>query len=528
MTDFKISNDLIVLGSQKFGLAPASAGTLRFQYSDDIRFRNANNDGDLIVLAFGESNIMELGGADIERIDIARDVIVSGEFQVDHAGSALSIRNTSSSRAFDVSTSGTEQVTVGFNLDRSAAVVDRFRLLGSNLSVDSTVGFSHAVLLEGQARTAGSVNHDASWRMYVEPLTTTAFDGQSVFKITAEIDTGGPTTVFTLSDTGDLTVPGALAVSGAGPHAIAGTPSGIIGLLISETFTSDGSATLASGVFITQTLVGASGDTTSLTGTTFVSAITTQTETESIANISQVEMNEPFITDNLTGNITNAQTLLIVGEPTEGVSNFALRVASGLSQFGGTAQAATATGPAFLNEASSATNPTLIPDRSELTTGIGGISNGLNIIALGVNAIQVLSSAITLNLGTTINNDLFINTSLDEIPFRVRGHSTQTNPLVRYEQNDQTIVMTLSNAGSLALPLSGGGIVIGGALDHDGTTVGFFGTSPATQPADYTRNATIVEDRTLLASASATIINNNNVLAALIADLQSLGILGTP
>jgi hypothetical protein len=42
----------------------------------------------------------------------------------------------------------------------------------------------------------------------------------------------------------------------------------------------------------------------------------------------------------------------------------------------------------------------------------------------------------------------------------------------------------------------------------------------------YTRNATIVEDRTLLASASATATNNNNVLAALIADLQTRGIIG--
>ena len=136
---------------------------------------------------------------------------------------------------------------------------------------------------------------------------------------------------------------------------------------------------------------------------TFISAITTQTETENIANISQVEINEPFVTDNLTGDITNAQSLLIVNAPTEGLSNFALRVASGL-----------------------------------------------------------------------------------------------------------TLVQALE---------------IDGALDHDGSTVGFFGTTPATQPAAYTRNAAIVEDRTLLASASATILNNNNVLAALIADLQSLGVI---
>ena len=44
--------------------------------------------------------------------------------------------------------------------------------------------------------------------------------------------------------------------------------------------------------------------------------------------------------------------------------------------------------------------------------------------------------------------------------------------------------------------------------------------------AAYTRNATVVEDRTLLASASATILNNNNVLAALIADLTASGTLG--
>jgi len=42
----------------------------------------------------------------------------------------------------------------------------------------------------------------------------------------------------------------------------------------------------------------------------------------------------------------------------------------------------------------------------------------------------------------------------------------------------------------------------------------------------YTRNAVVVEDRTLLASASATATNNNNVLAALIADLTTRGVIG--
>ncbi len=41
----------------------------------------------------------------------------------------------------------------------------------------------------------------------------------------------------------------------------------------------------------------------------------------------------------------------------------------------------------------------------------------------------------------------------------------------------------------------------------------------------YTRNATIVENRTLLQSSAATAENNNNVIAALIADLQQRGVL---
>ena len=55
--------------------------------------------------------------------------------------------------------------------------------------------------------------------------------------------------------------------------------------------------------------------------------------------------------------------------------------------------------------------------------------------------------------------------------------------------------------------------------------VGFHGMTSVLSAA-YARNATVVEDRTLLASASATVTNNNNVLAALIADLQAKGVIG--
>jgi hypothetical protein len=94
-------------------------------------------------------------------------------------------------------------------------------------------------------------------------------------------------------------------------------------------------------------------------------------------------------------------------------------------------------------------------------------------------------------------------------------------------QTDLTVVTLLTMDPNLG---TGGGITVGdidivGDLNHDGTNIGFYGTTPAAQSAAYTITATAVEDRVLLASASATTLNNNNVLAALLADLQAIGIL---
>jgi len=55
------------------------------------------------------------------------------------------------------------------------------------------------------------------------------------------------------------------------------------------------------------------------------------------------------------------------------------------------------------------------------------------------------------------------------------------------------------------------------------TKWGIFGSTSA-QTAAFTRNSTVVEDRTLLSSASATVTNNNNVIAAIIGTLQAHGI----
>lgn len=93
----------------------------------------------------------------------------------------------------------------------------------------------------------------------------------------------------------------------------------------------------------------------------------------------------------------------------------------------------------------------------------------------------------------------------------------------------QVVGRLSGNIGGIAM-----GIVVNNVVQIDSTSVTageiarftVDGLESVTKSAAYIRNATIVKDRTLLASASATIINNNNVLAALIADLKAAGILG--
>ncbi len=204
-------------GALAFGpsASAAQAGTVRFQFTDDIRYRNEGDDGDFIALSFGESSKMILGEAGIPFIEVPAQFIVNNEMSINvDDTTALAVRSTTRT-IFAVDTVNND-VELVQNVERLDSVVDRFKILGRDIvgNGNSSVVFSGAMLLEGQAREAGGALHDAKWRMYVEPLITTGFDGQSVFKITAEIDTGGPTTVFTLSDTGDLIVPGSFTIDG--------------------------------------------------------------------------------------------------------------------------------------------------------------------------------------------------------------------------------------------------------------------------------------------------------------------------
>lgn len=55
-----------------------------------------------------------------------------------------------------------------------------------------------------------------------------------------------------------------------------------------------------------------------------------------------------------------------------------------------------ANGPALLDELSSATNPTLIPDRADLTAGIGGTGGNVSVIAGGTEMVRVTSAQVIL------------------------------------------------------------------------------------------------------------------------------------
>ena len=81
-----------------------------------------------------------------------------------------------------------------------------------------------------------------------------------------------------------------------------------------------------------------------------------------------------------------------------------------------------------------------------------------------------------------------------------------------------TLTIGVAN-GNLILPAE---LEIDGALNHDGSTVGFFGVTPAVRPAAYTAT-NVVTDRAY--DANATSVDElADVLGTLIADLRTMGL----
>jgi len=183
-------------------------------------------------------------------------------------------------------------------------------------------------------------------------VTATAFAGALTGNVTGNVTgncSGSALTVTQAAQTaitsvgtltslavGDITSTGDLVVNGVGPHTIGGANIGYVQMHFTGAFTSSGASTTATGILGNQVITGASGDTASICAMRLASSTVTQTATESIGYISQLCVEEPAITDNLTGDITVASTVYIKNAPTEGESNYALLVDAGAVQFDGT------------------------------------------------------------------------------------------------------------------------------------------------------------------------------------------------
>ena len=128
-----------------------------------------------------------------------------------------------------------------------------------------------------------------------------------------------------------------------------------------------------------------------------------------------------------------------------------------------------------------------------------------------------------------------VSISQDDV-IQVSGNTQTITGLAASEGQGREVTVIWTGTGidlthnATSFKLAGGEDVTGAQgtwrfTTVDGTNWREVSRSVDTAVPDYTLNATAVLDRTLLASASATTLNNNNVLAALITDLQARNVI---
>lgn len=119
----------------------------------------------------------------------------------------------------------------------------------------------------------------------------------------------------------------------------------------------------------------------------------------------------------------------------------------------------------------------------------------------------------------------------DSVIFSKNGSATNSTNIYLERANQRVGIgpgFTLGGtAPSFPLDVNGkihtdGEIEIDGALNHDGTTVGFFGVTPATRPTTYTIT-NVTTDRAYDANAT-TLDEIADVLGTLVADLRTMGL----
>lgn len=171
--------------------------------------------------------------------------------------------------------------------------------------------------------------------------------------------------------------------------------------------------------------------------------------------------------------------------------------------------------------------------------GIGAVQAASGATALSRTMAGVEMTSATMNTTSQftpalkfMSTDVSFTTENPKFLAAVLGEATEPYAADTDGGMALSFFVTPNNPGTTNVPAialkigQNSALQIFGDIDHDGTNIGFYGTTPAAQSSGYTLNATVVIDRTLLQSTAATATNNNNVLAALITDLQNIGILG--
>lgn len=195
--------------------------------------------------------------------------------------------------------------------------------------------------------------------------------------------------------TGDLTVTGNLTVQGVTTSTVNQTISGIVIIDVDNTeaflVRKDGDAgdilvinTLTENHALNSTIDAATGNEVALSLNYTVNKATSGNDTGLLISM----------TDTASPGASRLLDLHVGGATQFFVDR------NGLVQFENQVRGADANGPTILDEAASATNPTLIPNLANTTTGIGGASGEVSLITGGVEAIRIDANQ-DVGIGTT-------------------------------------------------------------------------------------------------------------------------------
>jgi len=423
----------IFLGNSSFlslATSPAQSGTIRLANASSIVFRNAANNADIPILSFATSDIFDIGDPSAPTA-LAHIRLRSPEVSIPAGRFAITGSSPSAFRVSD----GTS--TLVFGVDTTTSVINSNTIL-------AITGSGYALLNEAASGTnptliprrgdlttgfGGADNEgDSSLVGIVEGATVLNMTPGGVTITTPFFQLAGNMRVIPSADEVQMEIRG-FSTQTANIFEIRQSDTDPV-MLVSNA----GDITIPGGIF--------TGPAPPATGGLGVSnqrwIVWRNNGNNSDIETLRVDFNDATVLNTAPGE----NLLLQIGNTTQ------LDISTNLAVFTGTVRGVLSGAYALLNEASTETNPTLIPNRDNLTTGIGGLGGNITIVLGGQN---------------------------------------------RFEA--------------------------------DGNGISFFGGTPAVQAAAYTRTATIVESRTLAANASASIANNNSVLAALIADLQAYGLL---